>query len=390
MALPIGRREDLHTEFKGAEALVNPSSIAREVVGFLNAEGGDVWIGVGERDGVAVRAEPIPKPGEEIPRLQDVLVDRIEPSPSVGRDLRIEAEPFPEDPVKAVLRIQVERGRERPYAFLDQGARRYVRRTGSRLLPMTREELAREFRFPVERKDELASVEGWVADKVARGSDDFAGLRVAIHPVPDLHGEWTKDDLEPLLRSPLPTGNRRHGWTFVDPRSDLMVFHEGKESGFQLGGGGSVQRTRILTSGAVEFAARIERLHWGGPDDRLWPYALLELPTSVIRLARTLWQRARPPPSHGVLGLALLGIRGQTLKPHSPLSMGHMIAAARPYEQADDFVANPVHATWAELEGFPDRCAQRLTRQVYAAFGYEESEMPREFDPQKGLLTFLA
>ena len=47
MDWPIGTREDLHTEFKRADALKDLATIAREVVGFLNSEGGVIWIGFG-------------------------------------------------------------------------------------------------------------------------------------------------------------------------------------------------------------------------------------------------------------------------------------------------------------------------------------------------------
>ena len=50
----IGKRESATLEFKAQEILKAPAKIAREVVGFLNASGGHVWIGVQENGGVAV------------------------------------------------------------------------------------------------------------------------------------------------------------------------------------------------------------------------------------------------------------------------------------------------------------------------------------------------
>lgn len=396
MNWPTDGREDLHTEFKRCEALRNPAAIAREVVAFLNAEGGEIWIGVAERDGAFVEAEPIADASGEVARLQNALVDRIEPSPTIGRDVIVSAVPFPDDTSKAVIRIETMPGRNGPYAVLHQGARLYLRRTGSRLAPMTREDLARAFGARSEREDDLERVERWVLHRVAPeehpgvgGEPRFAGLRVAVRPILDLRLGIARADVEPLLRAPQKTGNRRFGWNFTDDRGDLRPFQEsGGERGFELGDSASYQHTRVMRSGGITFQARLERLHWQGPDDALWPLALLEFPASVARLARMLYLSAARLPTAVVLGLGLLGIRGQTLKPHSPMAIGYLMHEARRYEQADDFLANPVVATWTELESAPDRCAVRLVRQVYESFGYAEEEIPREYDDAKGILAF--
>ena len=82
--VPLGRKEDFHLELKGRDALDDPEKIAREVVAFLNAEGGDVWVGLGEEAGRAVKVEPIPDPEREQRRLVDYLIETIEPSSFVS------------------------------------------------------------------------------------------------------------------------------------------------------------------------------------------------------------------------------------------------------------------------------------------------------------------
>ena len=161
MEWPLGKREDLHTEFKRAEALKDPGNIAREVVGFLNAEGGRIWIGFGETGGVADSVEPISDPDKQRDRLRDALVDLIEPSPTIGRELEISFVPFPDEPNRGVLAVDVKRGARAPYALLRQTMRAYLQRTGSRLRPMTREELGKAFALgPTSERPEAERVKG--------------------------------------------------------------------------------------------------------------------------------------------------------------------------------------------------------------------------------------
>src|SRR5688572_23543765 len=127
---PIGKREDEHTEFKRAEALKEPSNIAREAVAFLNADGGEIWIGVEEDgEGLGLAVEEIHNPGQQRARLQDSLVDVVEPSPMIGKgkELDIDEVPFSEDGTRKLLRLRVARGARGPYALLrQQGSRAYL------------------------------------------------------------------------------------------------------------------------------------------------------------------------------------------------------------------------------------------------------------------------
>jgi predicted HTH transcriptional regulator len=77
--IPLGQRESQRLEFKGADALKDPEKIAREVVAMLNAEGGEIWVGLREEEGRAVAVEAIPNAEAEGRRLLDYLVDTVEP-----------------------------------------------------------------------------------------------------------------------------------------------------------------------------------------------------------------------------------------------------------------------------------------------------------------------
>ena len=106
--IPLGKKENLHQEFKGREALKRPDVIAREVVAMLNAQGGVVWVGLRAECDRAVQVEPVLRAERERRRLRDYLVDTIEPSPAGdevavdvvaadrGEILHIEARPKPD------------------------------------------------------------------------------------------------------------------------------------------------------------------------------------------------------------------------------------------------------------------------------------------------------
>ncbi len=394
MDWPLGKRESLTLEFKEAEALKVPANVAREVVAFLNGKGGEIWIGVTEVDGVATEVEGIPDPRAQRDRLQDVLVDLVEPSPTIGSEVEIDVAPFPGDPLRALLRVVVQPGRRGPYALLRQTSRAYLVRTGSRLRPMTREEVALGFREAA-TDEEMASRVGREVVRHLRScaEDGDAGLRVLVRAVGEVELHLEKERLEPLFRDPRRTGNRPLGWNFTSSQfGELRRFRQGARHGYRFGERDSVQWTEVSAGGDVEFAAGLERLKWQGPARSLWPLALLEFPVSLARLVRTLYEdfAATPPgpDARVVLGLGLFQIGNWTLAPGSPNSIAFLMQKPRVYSGADAFLGEPVVVPWKEMHATPDRCAFHLVRQVYQAFGYEEQDIPREYDPVAGRLTF--
>ncbi|MGH7341693.1 MAG: AlbA family DNA-binding domain-containing protein, partial [Candidatus Rokuibacteriota bacterium] len=140
----LGKREDLHREFKSARSLAEPETIAREVVGMLNAEGGRIWIGIeDDKEGAAAAVEPVADAEREKGRLLDYLVETLDPTPtsaevtidvrSLGKDdrglLEIRVQPPPKDSPRL------------PVAFLKRGGRHYLRRIDARNHPMSRDEI---------------------------------------------------------------------------------------------------------------------------------------------------------------------------------------------------------------------------------------------------------
>src|SRR3954451_2279431 len=140
--IPLGKSEDVHLEFKAAEALKDPEKIAREVVAMLNADGGEVWVGLREEDGVAVAVEEIPEPELSRQSLRDFLVSTVEPSPSPGE---IEIDPIP-SPKGSILRLRARPDASRkPYALLRRSGRAFWMRVADRLRVMDREEIRKSF-----------------------------------------------------------------------------------------------------------------------------------------------------------------------------------------------------------------------------------------------------
>ena len=56
---PTGQRESSVLEFKDERALGDGWTVAREVAAMLNSQGGVIWIGVPEQDGVALAPQGI-------------------------------------------------------------------------------------------------------------------------------------------------------------------------------------------------------------------------------------------------------------------------------------------------------------------------------------------
>lgn len=396
MNWPLGKQESLTLEFKRVDALKDPANVAREVVGFLNGKGGEIWIGVGEKGGVASEVEGIPEVRVQRDRLQDVLVDLVEPSPILGAEVQIDVVPLPEDPSRSLLRVAVEPGRRGPYALLRQTSRAYLVRTGSRLRTMTREEVAERFRGAVTDEEAASRVGRELLDRLRSCADGgVPGLRVLVRPVGGVELRLEKEGLEPLFRDPRRTGNRPLGWNFTSNQAlELRPFREAGRHGYRFGEEGSVQWTTVSAGGDVEFAAGLERLQWQGQARSLWPLALLEFPVSLARFARTLHAdfAARPPgpDTQFVLALGLFGIGNWTLKPGSPNSIAFRMQEPRAYRGTDAFLGEPVVVSWKELFATPDRCAFHLVRQVYQAFGFEERDLPVEYDRDSGRVTFPA
>src|SRR6266852_2590905 len=125
------------------------------------------------------------------------------------------------------------------------------------------------------------------------------------------------------------TGNRPLGWNFTSDSSELSPK---APEGWRFGEVGKVQWLSIAGNGQIEFSAILERLFWRGAPNELWPFAVIELPVSVVRLASKLFSRFCQPSLSGdapvVMALGLFGIGDLTLAPYSPQSIGYQMRFA--------------------------------------------------------------
>ena len=389
----LGEEEDLRREFKSAAALKTADVIARGAVALLNAKGGALWVGVAEDgQGRAVAFEPIPDADAAKLRLQNVLVDTIEPSPILDDDVTLSVE-HAQGSQLLLVSVKEGGGSHGPYALLEKGKRGYFTRSGSRIRSMTREELAKGFARSPTEISKRAEVERQVAKKLSEwiGSKP-PSLRMLVRPVEPIPLRLAKLDLYALLVDANSTGNRELGWTFASRFSEL---HPINPKGWRFGKQNDVQWLKLFeATGELEFFVSRERLHWRGEPSELWPFALLELPVSLLRLAKTLYSGYSTAVGGGVvLGLGVYGIGGCTLRPHSPDSIGYLMPRAELQPLAkladrDYFSSTPVYAPRRELDATPDRCAMHLVGQLYRDFGYDEEQLPREYDRQTGRLVF--
>jgi hypothetical protein len=393
--LQLGSEESLHLEFKTAVAMKTPDIIARGVVAFLNGSGGTLWVGVAEDgQGRAKAFEPIPEVDAEKLRLQNILVDTVEPSPTLDDEVTISVEE--KQGSSGLLHVKVKRGAATrgPFAVLDKGRRGFFKRTGSRVRVMTREELAAGFAHVSEDGTPLAKATRSLEAKLGEWIKSTpAGLRMLVRPVVPTQIKVAEAEMSSLLTNATKTGNRELGWTFASRYNELRPKHP---DGWRFGKPTDVQWLELSQgTGALELFVSRDRLHWRGQANELWPFALMELPASVARLAKYLYSAhsVLGPPSQIVLALGVYGIGDCTLRPHSPDSIGFQMPledqqTLSALNDRDYFSSTPVVVTWEELNATPDRCAMHLVGQLYRDFGYLEDKLPYEYDPLTGVLAF--
>ncbi len=247
----------------------------------LNSEGGDIWIGLREVDGVAVTLEPVHNPEQQIKRLRNHFSDSIEPSPGPRE---VEFEVVEEPGVGAVLRLRIQPAPHSGPRDLREGAARlFIRRVGESVRPMSHEEIASRFMNQPSRQDDGESEAN---HKMLNARDNWLAkgraLWLRIQPVNDLEIRF-EDDYRHYFVDPRVTGNRAAGWNFVNPyvsikRERSALFHGTEGHG-----------VRIYRDGGIEFTVPIENLYWKSASGRsdahaneIWPYCLLEYPSLRI------------------------------------------------------------------------------------------------------------
>jgi ATP-dependent DNA helicase RecG len=178
----IANGENSSAEFKRDD--LKPRTLAKELVAFLNLEGGRVLLGVDD-DGTISGLQHDPDETEEW--VMNVARDKIRPSIiphfQVLRDV---------EPGQHVAVIRVEKGYT-VHARYHNDKEEYYIRAGSRVDRMHREELERAFQRRAGLRPEVRPVTGSSLDDLDRRRlrDYFARIRGQDVPPPDDAAAWT-------------------------------------------------------------------------------------------------------------------------------------------------------------------------------------------------------
>ena len=381
----LGEAESDRLEFKQKEALARPANIGREVVGFLNAKGGEILIGVEEKDGIAVGLQPIADVERARSALLDHLIDAIQPQ-FRPEEVKLDCE-------GGLIHVTVKKGSSPLYAQRDGGWRFWIR-IDSRLRELSFHEIAEEFirRFRAEstKKDRVVEIAAELRKDQARVAIEKPQLWLRLVPTESLEIDFDKESTQEQFRTwlmdPSATGNRRSGWTFAhdlrlpDFRVDRVEHGDIKD----------YMRTLITKQGRLTFTLGSDNLRQPvSAGLNFAPYALVEYPVSVFRLmAAILKGHAHVHANlHVVAGLVISGIRGWSLRPGSPREPARLLGRPKVFED-NELVIDPENLKFdaGEIRENPDRCGLRLVRLIYEKFDFKPDAIPPEFDRTQGRL----
>lgn len=383
----IGRREDHRTEFKAAEALEKPSNIAREVVALLNANGGDIWVGIDEQDGVAVSVRGPRDPEHARQALWNHLVDTIEPSPQHD-----EVESHVSPGGQGVIRVSVRNGHRKPYSHLANRGRQFPMRIGDRIREMTLDEIGSAFRGASAQSDQLAKRKvdlGKELEKVRPSALWWTFVPVVPLDIDFEHLDAAaKAFFQRVLMDPSESGNRPTGWTMVFDETTPKFSTEGVVHRFGEKPGHEV---RIQPDGRLIFQAPRRRLsrNWDDKDLAVFPYSLLELPVSSFRMASRILARYKKvgDDSKILIAAQFNDVAGTKLVAGSPRDpfFGSGYSEDGTFE-GKTLVIEPFEIATQDIVAKPDQAAYRLIRRLYERFGLTEKAIPPEFDKATGVL----
>lgn len=383
----IGLREGERLELKSGEILEHPARLLGEIVAFLNAEGGDIYIGVEEENGVATAVPGVEDPAG-IHRLMDLLADRIEPIPPSPTRTDI-----PADSGRPVIQLRVPKGEDGPYALRESASYRFPLRFGDRIRHRSWLQIRREIDGPGEgdpaqeaRELMLCRREEFLANRTGEPT-----LRVAIAPTEPKEDLFRGRDEEVrlALEDVGVTGNRYSGWTYQvselarwSPEGEVRRRQRrweqgGKESPYRhlvIEENGWITFTTAYDHGWTWHAQAMEERGERGLD----PFVLVEYPASVVRLGSWLYDKADLRGSV-LLELVLRDIEGIQLGAGHPSSPRYRFRKSwKVCDQQDILVGPtaPIEVTAAEFRENPDPVTYGLVSEVYEEFEFGEADIP--------------
>lgn len=360
---PLGKRESQTLEFKRAAVLQEPFDVARAVVAMCNADGGTIWIGVVEKDGVAVELEDIADVERRRQRLRDHLVESIEPDAD-GAEPEVVVVPTGEHLLRLRVRPKVPK---RWYAAVRKGLRYFGRRVGDRVRPMTHAELFET--GATSDAEKLERLQRRREEVLKRGR---SVLWIAVQPVEDV--DLDLDRFRELLSDPKSAGNRRSGWTphsrYETPRTDGERLVLGKDEG---------KFVAIHADGLMELQVPLTQIHHGRTEGVLHALALLEYSVSFLRVvAHVLGTMSTKPEC--LVDIALVGTKGWRLPAFSTGTYGEIFDHEPPRELRDVVLHAPLRMSGEQLVSAPDAAGYRIVRRIYQWFDLPEDRIPAQYD----------
>ena len=304
------------------------------------------WTGTRRTGQYNAAIEPIEDIDREIERLLDGLLDLIEPTP-LSVEISISSRGTQES---AVIQIEVRPDTNRkPYAFLSQGGRHFVRRIGARNVPLSRLELEQMFAAGRETSQPPPNWEtaakALLKDRASFITQEPSSLWLRILPTADVQFvETGRDKLVDLLRNPVLTKNRSMGWNFTSQFYQPEISQDAIST-----------RRGVMTDlwvryrdGEVRFRVDLTELSWasrigGGwpngtdPDRTFYSCSLIEYPTSVFRLAAEIFRDeciflpAVEDETPFLVDFFITGLDGWRLRPHDPENPTYALTDPRQY-----------------------------------------------------------
>lgn len=172
-----------------------------------------------------------------------------------------------------------------------------------------------------------------------------------------------------------PPGSRSAGWNMKTTYHQIERFADGIRRGDK-----NWAYLELLSNCHMEFWAPLnENFCWRqSPEEfsrrpRLYPYPVVEYPTTFLRLYRPIADSLRTA-NDFIVDLRYINLGGYILAPYAPNAVGFMSADrySKPFEGKHLLVPRkPIKNDFD-----PDKTAYGLVRTVYAAFGFDESAIP--------------
>jgi hypothetical protein len=378
--------ENHRLEFKAKDILKNPAKVGREVVGFLNADGGEIWIGIQEKEGIAVSVEDISNPEKELGALRDHLMATIEPP--IQTELQFEIVKGPDG--EALIKVVIQKGTGGPYAQIDRG-RHFLIRVTDRLREMSRQEIERSFHQASASSGEARvneTIQSIQKEQAAQTEKKPPRLWIRIQPVVPIHlaleDELVKAQFKTWLTDARSTGNRLGGFNFairhLEPRP--------RQTEISIGDPKIPYYTTVTDQGTLTYV-KADGLYplFREEDERIISvYALLEQPVSLFRFMQQILKTYGGSQSTQIVAaIAINGLRGARLVPGSPKESFLPWHEPKVLEK-DALEIGPLTFGSQEIVNQPDSCGMRLVRRVYYEFDFDDHALPSEYDPKTGTL----